>query len=134
MNFVCVCVWLQHTVAYPPRAASSTAAPDVPLPCAVQPNSIEFEMALHWRLVGERLRHAKAKMQARQQAALTAVLARYHKVHTADCTASQPTAVQDQVQWGNRSCNAFDVARPCQILRVATVPWHTAGQDASRAG
>lgn len=56
-------------------------------------------MALHWRLVGERLRHAKAKMQARQQAALTAVLARYHKVHSANCTTSQSTALQDQGRW-----------------------------------
>jgi hypothetical protein len=56
-------------------------------------------MALHWRLVGERLRHAKAKMQARQQAALTAVLARYQKVHTAGRTAGLMIAHQDQGEW-----------------------------------
>lgn len=45
----------------------------------VQPNSIEFEMALRWRLVTERLGYAKRQIQARQQTELTAVLASYRK-------------------------------------------------------
>jgi hypothetical protein len=42
-------------------------------------------MALHWRLVGERLGHAKRALQARQLAALVAVLACYRKVFAAYC-------------------------------------------------
>lgn len=53
---------------------------------ALQPNSIEFEMALRWRLVAERLGYAKRQIQARQQTELAAVLASYRKASVScDC-------------------------------------------------
>jgi hypothetical protein len=92
-------------------------------------------MALHWRLVGEeRLRHAKAKMQARQQAALTAVLARYQKVHTADCTAWRLTALQHEGEWPSVHVQSIWWGTTDSHVRVASVLRHTTGQDAPRAG